>query len=57
VQVRVLVAGLNLGADDYLAKPFAFTELVARVRALRRRAGPAEPPVLEQAGIRLGLSA
>jgi DNA-binding response OmpR family regulator len=47
------VAGLNLGADDYLAKPFAFTELVARVRALGRRARPAEPPVLERAGIRL----
>jgi DNA-binding response OmpR family regulator len=47
------VAGLNLGADDYLAKPFAFTELVARVRALGRRARPAEPPVLERAGVRL----
>ena len=47
------VAGLNLGADDYLAKPFAFAELVARVRALGRRARPAEPPVLERAGIRL----
>jgi DNA-binding response OmpR family regulator len=47
------VAGLNLGADDYLAKPFAFTELVARVRALGRRARPAEPPVLERTGIRL----
>jgi DNA-binding response OmpR family regulator len=47
------VAGLNLGADDYLAKPFAFTELVARVRALGRRARPPEPPVLERAGIRL----
>jgi DNA-binding response OmpR family regulator len=47
------VTGLNLGADDYLAKPFAFTELVARVRALGRRARPAEPPVLERAGIRL----
>ena len=47
------VAGLNLGADDYLAKPFAFTELVARVRALGRRARPPEPPVLERAGVRL----
>jgi DNA-binding response OmpR family regulator len=40
------VAGLNLGADDYLAKPFAFDELVARVNALGRRAHPATPPVL-----------
>jgi DNA-binding response OmpR family regulator len=47
------VTGLNLGADDYLTKPFAFAELVARVRALGRRARPADPPVLERAGIRL----
>jgi len=47
------VTGLNLGADDYMSKPFAFAELVARVRALGRRARPADPPVLEHAGIRL----
>lgn len=47
------VSGLNLGADDYLAKPFAFAELVARVRALGRRARPADPPVLDRAGVRL----
>src|SRR5215469_3247528 len=40
------VGGLSLGADDYLPKPFAFAELVARVRALIRRAQPAMPPVL-----------
>jgi DNA-binding response OmpR family regulator len=40
------VSGLTLGADDYLAKPFAFAELVARIRALSRRAQPALPPVL-----------
>jgi len=40
------VEGLNLGADDYLAKPFAFAELVARIQALGRRAHPAIPPVL-----------
>ncbi|WP_155371555.1 response regulator transcription factor [Catellatospora vulcania] len=53
VTVAERVAGLSLGADDYLAKPFAFAELVARVRALGRRARPATPPVLERAGIRL----
>ena len=40
------VGGLGLGADDYLPKPFAFAELVARIRALMRRAQPAVPPVL-----------
>jgi DNA-binding response OmpR family regulator len=40
------VGGLGLGADDYLPKPFAFAELVARIRALLRRAQPALPPVL-----------
>lgn len=47
------VAGLGLGADDYLIKPFAFAELVARVQALGRRARPAIPPILERAGVRL----
>src|SRR5262245_23054843 len=40
------VEGLQIGADDYLPKPFAFEELVARVQALGRRATPAAPPVL-----------
>jgi DNA-binding response OmpR family regulator len=48
------VQGLDLGADDYLGKPFAFEELVARVRALGRRATPPAPPVLTGPdGIRL----
>ncbi|HEY9388818.1 MAG TPA: response regulator transcription factor [Mycobacteriales bacterium] len=47
------VAGLSLGADDYLAKPFAFAELVARVRALGRRAIPPVPPVLVAGDVRL----
>jgi DNA-binding response OmpR family regulator len=51
--LRDKVAGLDLGADDYLGKPFAFDELVARVRALARRAGPARPPVLRRHDIEL----
>ncbi|MGH8876560.1 MAG: response regulator transcription factor [Stackebrandtia sp.] len=47
------VEGLNLGADDYLSKPFAFDELVARVQALGRRATPAAPPVLRAADVEL----
>jgi DNA-binding response OmpR family regulator len=47
------VDGLSLGADDYLSKPFAFAELVARVRALIRRAQPALPPVMECGDLRL----
>ena len=46
------VNGLNLGADDYLAKPFHFPELVARVGALTRRA-PSTPPVLHRGELAL----
>ena len=47
------VLGLEAGADDYLVKPFAFRELVARIRALTRRHAPAHPAVLEVGELRL----
>ncbi|MEU1897964.1 response regulator transcription factor [Nocardiopsis dassonvillei] len=63
-QVRVLMvssptspkerlAGFELGADDYLIRPLDREEMIARVRALARRPGLAEPPVLERSGLRL----
>jgi DNA-binding response OmpR family regulator len=51
--IRDKVDGLGLGADDYLAKPFDFAELVARIRALARRSAPAVPPVLESGDVTL----
>jgi two-component system OmpR family response regulator len=47
------ISGLDAGADDYLPKPFAFGELLARLRALARRGAPERPPVLEVGGLRL----
>jgi DNA-binding response OmpR family regulator len=49
------VSGLSLGADDYLAKPFHFAELVLRVRALARRQPSARPVALRASGIELDL--
>lgn len=55
-QVEDRVRGLELGADDYLVKPFAFAELLARVRTLlRRRRAPVEPTVLHAADLELDL--
>src|SRR6476659_10962755 len=54
-EVEERVDGLELGAYDYLAKPFAFAELVARVRALSRRA-PSVPPVLCRADLAVDLA-
>jgi two-component system, OmpR family, response regulator len=47
------IGGLDAGADDYLTKPFAFAELLARLRALARRGQPERPPVLAVGDLRL----
>ena len=54
-QVEDRVKGLESGADDYLVKPFAFSELLARVRALLRRGGTSEPKLLQVANLELDL--
>lgn len=51
--IEDLVEGLALGADDYLAKPFRFAELVARIRALARRSVPRPPPRLRHRDLEL----
>ena len=51
--VKDRLDGLRLGADDYLPKPFDFSELVARVRALGRRSTPTTPPTLQAGGLTL----
>ena len=54
-QVEDRVKGLEYGADDYLVKPFAFSELLARVRALLRRGRTSEPELLQVADLELDL--
>jgi DNA-binding response OmpR family regulator len=52
-EVESRVEGLRLGADDYLPKPFAFDELLARIQALARRSQPPVPPIVSRAGVTL----
>ena len=55
--VKDRVEGLNLGADDYLAKPFSFDELLARIRSLFRRHGGKKTTVFDHRGVKLDLVA
>jgi DNA-binding response OmpR family regulator len=52
-QTEDRIRGLDLGADDYLVKPFAFDELVSRLRALNRRRSGVKNPVMEIAGVKV----
>lgn len=54
-QIEDRVKGLELGADDYLVKPFAFSELLARVRTLLRRGKAKEPELLQVANLELDI--
>ena len=51
------VQGLDLGADDYLVKPFGMMEMVSRIKAVLRRTGPKTPPVLRLDGLSMDLMA
>jgi len=52
-QTEDRIRGLDLGADDYLVKPFAFDELVSRLRALSRRSNGAKNPLIEIEGVKI----
>lgn len=51
------VRGLQLGADDYMTKPFAFAELVARLQAIHRRSGPHREPLIAAGGLVVDVAA
>ncbi len=51
--IRERIEGLDTGADDYLVKPFAFSELAARIRAITRREGGLREPILNTRGLEL----
>ena len=52
-QTEDRIRGLDLGADDYLVKPFAFDELVSRLRALSRRSNGTKNPLIEIEGVKI----
>ena len=55
-ETKDIVEGLDAGADDYLAKPFSFNELLARIRSLLRRGKPVKTTVFEVANLKLNIT-